>query len=126
MGVSAGPAGGGGGLSCSQLPISRARPPGVAKCPPRLPGPGILAWVLSGATGWCRGWGQPPQAEGGGNRKRGAPGELRGWPAHGKSKALFWRLGRSHDLSGQWTVTRMPWGLPRAPLPSDGAEGPGG
>lgn len=57
MGVSArGQRGGRGGLSCSQFPISRAGPPGVAKCPPQLPGPERLPWVLSGATGWCSGW----------------------------------------------------------------------
>ena len=62
MGVSAGPARGsgeGGGLPCSQTPISWAGPPGVVKVSPQLPGPEMLAWVLSGATGWSRGWGEP-------------------------------------------------------------------
>ena len=45
----------------------RAEPPGVAKCPPQLPGPERLAWVLSGATGWCSGWGEPSC---GGSRRR--------------------------------------------------------
>lgn len=121
MGVSArGQQGGGGGLSCSQLPISRAGPPGVAKCPPQLPGPERLAWVLSGATGWCSGWGGTFLQ---GGSRRGGSGELRGLPVMGKAGPFSGGWAAATDSAGCWTVTWMLWGLVKAPRPATGPRG---
>lgn len=75
-------------------------------------GPGHLEWPSArpGSQAQKR-WpgssvGQQAGAEGGGSLpggevEGGGSGELWGWPGHGKSRALCWRLGRSHRF-GRW------------------------
>lgn len=102
MGVSARGRRGEGGLSCSQLLISRAEPPGEANCPPWLPGPERLAWVFSGGRLLYREGGGSLS---GGTQSEGGSPEWKGWPVM-KTEGPFPR---------DWAVTWMPQGLLEAP-----------